>query len=431
MKTNFLTVLLAAAAATTFAQGPGGGNQPGGGGGATFTFDSFLAETAAPSGILVREGTVVGYERPASATLGSTVADIAEGALAGCATLTDIDLSATAIAEIPDSAFAGCTALTTVTLPSCCTAIGPNAFAGCTALAAVTAPGVAEIGADAFRGCTALAAVPGASPALGAYAMANTALSSVDLGSLGSVSEGAFAGCGSLTAAANLPATLPAALFAGDAALATVDLTGVTSFGAASLAGCDSLVSFELSTSATLAGYAFAAGEATVATTLEQDELPAYEATSFLGREASYEPESGALARIEAHLLVAWLAAQDAAGNADVAQPASYNTADLEAWIATQSNAGAMLAFGYEDEYAASADYLALDVRDGTNFVWTAQDAGTDESIVIALEGSYALGEDADWSAANLVQDETTGLWVAADPDEPACFARLRMEKGW
>ena len=158
--------------------------------------------------------------------------------------------------------------------------------------------------------------------------------------------------------------------------------------------------------------------------------MPARDATAFLGREVSYTVSDGVLARIEAEALVNWLGEQAADATSTVAQPDSYATADLETWLATQSNADSILLFGYEEEYAADAGYLALDVS-GNNFLWTAQDAATAESVAITLEGSYALGADADWSAANLVYDAETDSWVAADPDQPACFARLRLEKGW
>ena len=443
MKTNFLTVLLAAAAATTFAQGPGGGgnqpggNQPGGnqpGGGATFTFDSFLAETAASSGILVREGTVVGYERPASATLGSTVADIAEGALAGCATLTSLNLSSTSITEIPESAFAGCTALTSVTLPSSCASIGANAFAGCTALATVTASGVTDIGADAFRGCTALASVPSTATTLGDYAFAQSGVTSVGVSSATSVGEGVFAGCESLATAVWAQTVLPAATFAGCTALAVSDWSGVASFGQAALAGIPA-AALTLSSSATLGAYALAADEATLVTTLSNDTVPAHDGTAFLGRKVSYTVSDGVVARIEAEALVTWLQAQADAGNAEVAQPASYATADLETWIATASNADAMLAFCYGEQIAADADFHPLDI-DGTTFLWAAPDAGTEESVTITLVGATAL--DGEWSEDLLVADatadtETHAAYVAvedgAEPD--AAFARLRMEKGW
>ena len=115
------TVAFVTIASAVVIAGPGGGNQPGGnqpGGGssATWTFDTFLASSTTTSGLIIREGIIIGYDSPTSATVASTVTDIAEGALAGCTTLTGIDLSATSITEIPESAFAGCSNLATVIL---------------------------------------------------------------------------------------------------------------------------------------------------------------------------------------------------------------------------------------------------------------------------------------------------------------------------
>ena len=91
----FVAVAFAAVASTVHAAGPGGnqpggggnqpgGNQPGGGSSATFTFDSFLASSTTTSGLIIREGIVIGFDSPTSVTVASTVSDIAEGALAGC-----------------------------------------------------------------------------------------------------------------------------------------------------------------------------------------------------------------------------------------------------------------------------------------------------------------------------------------------------------
>ncbi len=421
--TRAFALLVAFAATAAFAQGPGGSS-------GTFTYDAFVSITT-NANCLIREGTLYGYTSSLTTSVAPTTAGgvtaLADGIFAGNTAITTVNLANTSITEVPDSAFAGCTALKTVTLPTSCTTVGANAFAGCTALSTFTGTGVTTVGADAFRGCTALASAT--LPAtVGAYAYAQSGLTSVDL-SAATASEGAFAGCTSLTAADNLPSTLPDALFSGCTALDISDWSGVTSFGQASLAGIPA-TTLTFASGATLGSYALAADTATVVTTLTEDSVPTHDATSFLGREASYTVSDGILARIEAEALVNWLGEQAADATSTVAQPDSYATADLETWLAAQSNAGSILLFGYEEEYAADAGYLALDVS-GTNFLWTAQDAGTDESVVIALEGSYTLGDGADWSEANLVYDAATDSYVAADPDEPACFARLRMEKGW
>ena len=421
MKTALLSLFLVAAAPAAFAQGPGGG-------GGTFSYDAFLSVTT-NANCLIREGTLYGATSSLTTSVAPTsaggVTALADGVFAGNTAIRTVNLANTSIESIPDSAFAGCTALTTVTLPATCTTIGPNAFAGCTALSTFTGAGVATVGANAFHGCAALAAAPSTATTLGAYAFAQSGVKAADLSSA-TAGEGAFAGCESLTAAAT-GATLPAAVFAGCTALDVSDWSGVATFGQASLAGIPATM-LALDPDATLGAYALAADEATLVTTLSGSAVPAHDATSFLGRETSYTVADGILARIEAEALVNWLGEQAADATSTVTQPASYATSDLETWLATASNAGSVLLFGYEEEYAADPGYLALDVS-GTNFLWTAQDAATAESVAITLEGSYALGADADWSAANLVYDAETGSYVAADPDQPACFARLRLGK--
>ena len=107
-----VAVAFATIASAALAAGPGGGgtqpggNQPGGGGSsANWTFDTFLASSTTASGLIIREGVVMGFDNPTSVTVASTVTEIAEGALAGCTTLTSINLSSTSITEIPESAF--------------------------------------------------------------------------------------------------------------------------------------------------------------------------------------------------------------------------------------------------------------------------------------------------------------------------------------
>ena len=436
----FVAVAFAAVASTVHAAGPGGGgtppgggtqpggNQPGGGGSsATFTFDSFLASSATTSGLIIREGVVIGYDNPMSVTVASTVTDIAEGALAGCMTLTSIDLSATSIAEIPESAFAGCTALKSVTLPAACTSIGANAFAGCAALATVTASGVADIGADAFRGCGGLASVPSSATKLGDYAFAQSGVTTVDISSVSTLGEGAFAGCASLSSVTvATSATLPDAVFAGCTALAVSDWSGVTSFGQAALAGIPA-TTISLNSLAALGAYALAADEAAVVTTLTNSSLPSFAETAFLGREVSYTPVAGSVTRIEASDLVEWLVAEASGSSPTVTQPADYNTATLKTWLATGNNA---YAYAYADDIAADESFLGLTVC-GTNFVYAAP---SDASISVSVTpvGCYELSSDeSDWSVDNLVWSDESGAYVAADATQPSCFARLRFSFNW
>lgn len=404
-----------------------GGNQPGGGSSATFTFDSFLASSTTTSGLIIREGIVIGFDSPTSVTVASTVSDIAEGALAGCTTLTSINLASTSITEIPGSAFAGCTALKTVTLPSSCTSIGANAFAGCTALTTLAASGVTEIGADAFRGCTALASVASSATTLGDYAFAQSGVTAADISGAVSLGEGTFAGCESLSSVTVATgATLPDALFAGCTALDESDWSQVATFGQASLAGIP-VTAISLNSAATLGAYALAADEAVLVTTLSNSSLPSFADTAFLGREVSYTPVAGSITRIEASDLVEWLVADASGSSPTVTQPADYNTATLNTWLATGNNA---YAYAYADDIAADESFLGLTIC-GTNFVYTAP---SDASISVSVTpvGCYELSSDeSDWSADNLVWSEEAGAYVAADTTQDSCFARLRFVCGW
>ena len=439
---NKMNLICAAALATlasaAIAAGPGGGgtppgggtqpggNQPGGGSSATWTFDTFLASSTTTSGLIIREGVVIGFDNPTSVTVASTVTEIAEGALAGCTTLTSINLSSTSITEIPESAFAGCTALKSVTLPTACTAIGANAFAGCTSLATVAASGVMDIGADAFRGCGGLASVPSSATKLGDYAFAQSGVESVSVSSGMSVGEGAFAGCENLKSAEWNQSTLPDGVFAGCTALDESDWSQVATFGQASLAGIP-VTAISLNSSATLGAYALAADDAVLVTTLSNSSLPSFAETAFLGREVSYTPVAGSVTRIEASDLVEWLVADASGSSPTVTQPADYNTATLKTWLATGNNA---YAYAYADDIAADESFLGLTVC-GTSFIYTAP---SDASISVSVMpvGCYELSSDeSDWSADNLVWSEEAGAYVAADTTQDSCFARLRFVCGW
>ena len=426
------TVAFATIASASVIAGPGGGNQPGGnqpGGGssATWTFDTFLASSTTTSGLIIREGIIIGYDSPTSATVASTVTDIAEGALAGCTTLTGIDLSATSITEIPESAFAGCSNLTTVILPSTCTTIGANAFAGCMKLATLTAPGVTTVGNDSFRACSALTTSPSTIRAAGAFSFAQSGVTSVDLAGMTSVGEGAFAGCESLTTATVAAgATLPDAVFAGCTALAVSDWSGVTSFGQAALAGIP-VTTLTLNSTVTLGAYTLAADEAMLVTTLSNSTLPSFADTAFLGREVSYTPVAGSVTRIEASDLVEWLVADASGSSPTVTQPADYNTATLKTWLATGNNA---YLYAYADDLAANAGFVGLTI-DNTRFVYNAP---TDTAISISVTpvACYTLSvEESDWSADNLVWSDEADAYVAADATQPSCFARLRFSFNW
>ena len=410
--------------------GPGGesgggpGGESGGGSGGSFTYDSFIS-VSTNANCLVREGTLYGYTSSltASVQLSSsvTVSTLADGAFAGNTTITVVNLLNTSIAEIPSDCFAGCTSLTTVRLPASCTAIGPGAFAGCTALSSITGSGVTAVCHDAFRGCTALTS-PALPATVGSYAYSQSGATSADVSGVTSLGEGVFAGCESLASATVASGTtLPAATFAGCTALAVSDWSDVGEFGQAALAGIPA-TTMTLSSSATLGAYAFAADAATVATTLNQSALPAYESTSFLGREVSYVPVSGSVARIEAMDLVDWLL--DETASAGVTQPADYGTATLKTWLSDASNA-----YAYADDLAENGDFLGLNVV-GNCFVYNAP-SDTALSIGVEIVGCYTLSSNADdWTADKLVWSDEDGVYLAAEETD-TCFARLRFNWDW
>jgi len=404
-----------------------GGNQPGPGGGssATWTFDTFLASSTTTSGLIIREGTVIGYASPTSPTVASSVTDIAAGALAGCTTLTSIDLSATSVISIPANAFSGCTLLVSVVLPSGCTDICASAFAGCSSLKSLTATGVTTVGEDAFRGCAALTSIPSSVTALGPYAFAQSGVTEVDVSGVSSLGEGAFAGCENLAAAVCGQTALPDAVFAGCTSLDQGDWSGVTTFGQASLAGIPA-TTLALSSSATLEAYALAADKATVVTTLANSSLPAFADTALLGREVSYAPVAGSVARIEASDLVEWLISDSTSASPSVTQPSDYNTATLKTWLGTGNNA---CAYAYAHELAEDETFTPLAVN-GTSFSFVEPSSGS-LSVGVALVATYSLADgEVDWSSGNLVWSDDAGAYVAAE-DTDACFATLEYSVAW
>ena len=104
---------------------------------------------------------------------------IGYAALAGCSSLTAIDIPPT-VTQIGDYAFSG-SGLTSVTLPDSVALIGRGAFARCPALASAVVPS-GQIGAQAFSGCTSLTSVSlgDGVTAIGSEAFLGTALAAVD-----------------------------------------------------------------------------------------------------------------------------------------------------------------------------------------------------------------------------------------------------------
>lgn len=250
-------------------------------------------------------------------------------------------------------------------------------------------------------------------------------MTSADISGVTTLGEGVFAGCESLTAATvATDATLPAATFAGCTALDVSDWSDVGEFGQAALAGIPA-TTLTFSSSATLGAYACAADSATVVTTLDQSALPAYDATAFLGREVSYTPVAGSVARIEAMDLVDWLS--DETASAAVTPPADYNTATLKTWLSDSANA---YAYAYADDLAADDDFIGLMVS-GTSFVYN-EPSDAALSITVTPVACYELSSDeSDWSADNLAWSDDDSAYLATDTAQTSCFARLRFSWDW
>lgn len=435
---KILTVAAALAFAGAYAAGPGGqsggpggqggpgGDQGGGGapGGGSLTYDSFMSVTT-NAYCLVREGTLFAYTSSLTTSVAPAasagVTALAHGVFAGNTAITTVNLSNTSITEVPSDAFVGCTALKSVVLPATCTAIGANAFAGCTALSTLTASGATTVGADAFRGCSSLAAVPASATSLGAYSFSQSGVTAADISAV-SVGEGVFAGCKSL-ASATAGEELPAAAFAGCTALTASDWSGVATIGRAALAGIPA-TTLTLADGVSLGAYAFAAAEATLATTLSNATVPECDDTAFLGRELSYTPVAGSVARAEAADLVDWLLS--GAEQAGVTLPADYNTATLETWLAAPGNAQA---YAYAAEIAENPSFLPLAVE-GETFSWILP-SSTTLCVGVEIVGSYTLSADeSDWTADALVWSDEAQGYVAAE-EASSCFARLRFTTAW
>ena len=416
-------------AAPALAQRPGGGINPGGPGGGgggssgAFSYDSIQSNVTNDDATVSRNGLLFARsDSPSAIAPPPSVTAIADGLFAHCGTLLSADLSSTAITAIPSDCFAGCTSLTTVLLPPTCTSIGPNAFAGCTALASLSAPAVTAVASDAFRGCTDLSVLPGfpSGATLGPWSFASSGLASLDLSSV-VPAAGAFAGCLSLAAASNAPSALPDALFADCTALA-FDPSLCSDFGQAALAGVPFDVIPLEDWEAVLAPYAFAASAASVDTLLDcpYTEYLTYDPTSFLGRNVSYDTGNG-IARIEATNLVDWMSQPPFPGAPVIPQPASYATADLEAWIADPNHIDSLCAYTANPDLAVSGD----------TFLFTPPSPDA-TSVLVTLESTANLLDADSWTPDALTPLSTSegGVQTYTSTNSPA-FARLSFAPAW
>jgi len=115
--------------------------------------------------VIIEEGvTSVGkhafkeYIQISKVTLPSTLKEIEQSAFEGCTSLTDLDLSETAVNLIDQEAFAECKALTSVAVPASLKTIGTKAFYNCQSLATLdlSKASLSTLGERAFYQCKAL-----------------------------------------------------------------------------------------------------------------------------------------------------------------------------------------------------------------------------------------------------------------------------------
>ena len=100
-----------------------------------------LTETE-ENGFVCLEDTLVAYRgEGGDVTVPAYVTRIAEGAFAGCETVTALTLPAR-LTDVGKGAFRGCTALTTLSVPYGIETIGEDVLAGCDALRSVRYPGL-------------------------------------------------------------------------------------------------------------------------------------------------------------------------------------------------------------------------------------------------------------------------------------------------
>lgn len=105
----------------------------------------------------ITAGTFNGYSKLAVVDLPVTMTSIEENAFKNCSNLRDIDLPDN-LATIGSSAFEGCSKLTEADLPENLTSLGTNAFKDCTKLTTVSvADKLESIQTGAFEGCSKLA----------------------------------------------------------------------------------------------------------------------------------------------------------------------------------------------------------------------------------------------------------------------------------
>lgn len=168
-------------------------------------------------GLVIKNGTVLGYEGTASTVTvpdvweGVTVRAVAASAFASDTALRRLNLPDT-ITSVGENAFYGCTKLTAVNLTKACTSLGKFAFYDCAKLTTVgDISSLTAIADSVFLGCARLQSVTfsDALLSIGSYAFSGCkALKTLTLSDgISSIGEYAFSGCTSVTEL-HIPASL-------------------------------------------------------------------------------------------------------------------------------------------------------------------------------------------------------------------------------
>ena len=191
------------------------------------------------------------WDRFTTLKVPASVKEIGSKAFQYCSKVSTITIEeGSALTTIGEMAFYKCKSVSELSLPGTVTSIGQLAF-GSTGLVTVTlGEGIPEIPASAFNASTNLRNInfPASCTKIGKYAFCNCAFETLEIPStIETIEEGAFAGCGYLTALdINVP-TIGLKAFEACTMMQTLKIgKGVTSIGDLAFAQCGSLASIEV-----------------------------------------------------------------------------------------------------------------------------------------------------------------------------------------
>ncbi len=175
----------------------------------TFQECTSLISVTLPAGLSnLGTNTFKGCTSLTTATLPTSITKLPDNTFQNCSSLTDVTIPAK-VTTIGSYVFQNCTSLTSFTIPATVTKIGGSSysssaytFAGCTSLEKVEILGAIKyIGASLFRDCTSLSdfTLPATVTQIGSYAFLGTAIESMDLSKVTSLSSYVFQDCEKLT----------------------------------------------------------------------------------------------------------------------------------------------------------------------------------------------------------------------------------------